>query len=79
MPERSAQLVRQHLENVSRDVPRHYSQIIQAFVRGRHGICALYRKNRLYYVGLATNLRARLNQPLGVPSCCHSPREGGRI
>jgi len=64
MPERSAQLVCQHLENVSRDVLQHYSEIIRAFVRGRHGIYALYRKNRLYYVGLATNLRARLNQHL---------------
>ena len=64
MAERRAQLVCQHLENVSRDVLQHYSEIIRAFVRGRHGIYALYRKNRLYYVGLATNLRARLNQHL---------------
>ena len=64
MPERSAQLVCQHLENVSRDVLAHYSEIIREFVRDRHGIYALYRKNRLYYVGLATNLRARLNQHL---------------
>jgi hypothetical protein len=64
MAERAAQLVCQHLENVSRDVLQHYSEIIRAFVRGRHGIYALYRKNRLYYVGLATNLRARLNQHL---------------
>lgn len=33
-------------------------------MRGRHGIYALYRRNRLYYVGLATNLRARINQHL---------------
>jgi hypothetical protein len=64
MPERSAQLVCQHLENVSRDALQHYSEIIRTFVRGRHGIYALYRKNRLYYVGLATNLRARINQHL---------------
>jgi len=64
MPERNAQLVCQHLENVSRDALQHYSEIIRTFVRGRHGIYALYRKNRLYYVGLATNLRARINQHL---------------
>jgi integrase len=64
MPVREGQLVCQHLENVSRDVLQHYSEIIRTFVRGRHGIYALYRKNRLYYVGLATNLRARINQHL---------------
>ena len=64
MPERSAQLVCQHLENVSREVLQHYSEIIRTFVRGRHGVYALYRKGRLHYVGLATNLRARINQHL---------------
>lgn len=52
------------LENVSRDALEHYSEIIRTFVRGRHGIYALYRKNRLYYVGLATNFRTRINQHL---------------
>jgi hypothetical protein len=65
MPERTAQLVCQHLENVSRDVLQHYSEIIRTFVGpGRHGIYALYRGNRLYYVGLATNLRSRMSQHL---------------
>jgi hypothetical protein len=64
MPVREGQLVCQHLENVSRDALEHYSEIIRTFVRGRHGIYALYRKNCLYYVGLATNLRARINQHL---------------
>jgi type I restriction-modification system DNA methylase subunit len=30
----------------------------------RHGVYALYRGNRLYYVGLASNLRSRLNTHL---------------
>jgi hypothetical protein len=64
MPQRGAQLVCQHLENISRDVLAHYSAIIREFVRGRHGVYALYRGNRLYYVGLATNLRACLHQHL---------------
>ena len=33
-------------------------------LKGRHGIYALYRNNHLYYVGLAKNLRGRLNHHL---------------
>jgi hypothetical protein len=33
-------------------------------VKGRFGIYALYRKNKLYYVGLASNLRTRLKSHL---------------
>ena len=64
MPRRRAQLVCQHLENISRRLLETYPDIFRAFVRGRHGIYALYRKDRLYYVGLATNLRQRLKQHL---------------
>jgi len=57
-------LVCQHLENISREALEKYPGIIRDFVRRRHGIYALYRKNRLYYVGLATNLRSRLTHHL---------------
>lgn len=56
-----AQLVTQHLERISRRVLEDYSDVIREFVRGRHGIYALYRKDRLYRVGLTQNLRGRLN------------------
>jgi predicted GIY-YIG superfamily endonuclease len=59
-----AQLVCQHLENISRDALERHQEIIRQYVRGRHGIYALYHKNRLYYVGLATNLRNRLKHHL---------------
>lgn len=36
--------------------------VVENFVAKRPGIYALYRKGVLYYVGLATNLRARLRQ-----------------
>jgi hypothetical protein len=52
------------MEGVSRQVLEKYQRAIRAYVRRRHGIYALYRKNRLYYVGLASNLRARLNHHL---------------
>ena len=57
----SKQLVCQYLENVSRDVLEKYQHIIRDYVGRRHGVYALYHKNRLYYVGLASNLRQRLN------------------
>lgn len=64
MPRRRAQLVCQHLENVSRDLLQRYPDLFRELVKGRHGVYALYRGGRLYYVGLATNLRQRLNQHL---------------
>jgi predicted GIY-YIG superfamily endonuclease len=53
-------LVCQHLENISRDALERHQDIIRNYVRGRHDVYALYRGDRLYYVGLATNLKARL-------------------
>jgi hypothetical protein len=61
---RNAQLVCQHLENISREALEEYQDIIRQYVRGRQGIYALFRRGKLYYVGLATNLRTRLKQHL---------------
>jgi hypothetical protein len=61
---RNPQLVCQHLENISRDALDKYQAIIREYVRGRQGIYVLYRRGKLYYVGLATNLRNRLKQHL---------------
>ena len=55
-----APLVCQHLENVSRDVLEQHQDIVRQYVRQRQGVYALYRRNKLYYVGLASNLRGRL-------------------
>ena len=41
-----------------------YQTIIRKYVRRRQGVYALYRRGKLYYVGLATNLRARLKTHL---------------
>ena len=59
-----AQLVSQHLENISSDALDKYQDVIRSYVRSRQGIYALYRKNKLYYVGLAGNLRNRLTNHL---------------
>jgi predicted GIY-YIG superfamily endonuclease len=53
-------LVCQHLENISREALEKYQDIIRLYVRRRQGVYALYRHNKLYYVGLASNLRSRL-------------------
>lgn len=58
------QLVSQHMENVSRKALEAYQDVIRSYVRRRQGVYALYRKNKLYYVGLASNLRSRLHHHL---------------
>ncbi|MFA6217793.1 MAG: hypothetical protein WDL87_09120 [Candidatus Omnitrophota bacterium] len=57
---KSEHLVCQHLENISSEALEKYQKIIRHYVRRRSGIYALYRNDRLYYVGLAHNLRSRL-------------------
>jgi len=59
-----AQLVCQHLENVSRQALEDYHKIIRNYALQRYGVYALYRKGKLYYVGLAKNLRNRLARHL---------------
>ncbi|HVS09298.1 MAG TPA: hypothetical protein VMS76_05430 [Planctomycetota bacterium] len=41
-----------------------YQDVIRDHVRGRRGVYALYRRDKLYYVGLAENLRGRLRHHL---------------
>jgi hypothetical protein len=57
-------LVCQHLENISREALGKYQDIIRQYVRRRYGVYALYRRGKLHYVGLASNLRSRLGQDL---------------
>ena len=57
-------LVSQHLENISREALEKYQDIVRRYVRRRQGVYALYRRNKLYYIGLASNLRSRLAQHL---------------
>jgi hypothetical protein len=57
-------LVCQHLENISRKALEQYQDIIRRYVRNRHGVYARYRRDKLYYVGLARNLKMRLGHHL---------------
>jgi len=49
-------LVCQHLENISREALGKYQYIIRQYFRRRHGVYAFYRRRKLHYVGLASNL-----------------------
>jgi len=53
-------LVFQHLERVSRDLLVRHPDVVRQLIGRNAGVYALYRKNRLYYVGLAKTLRNRL-------------------
>jgi hypothetical protein len=57
-------LVCQYLESISRDALQKYQDIIREYIRSRQGVYALYRRGKLYYVGLASDLRLRLTQHL---------------
>ena len=61
---KSKRLVLEHLEDISARVLEEYSDAIREFARGRSGVYALYRRDKLYYVGLAANLMSRLKQHL---------------
>jgi hypothetical protein len=67
MPQRKSnpnRLVIEHLEDVSWRVLEEYPDVIRDMIRSKAGVYALYRKDRLYYVGLASNLMGRLRQHL---------------
>lgn len=64
MRSNKGQLVSQHLENISRTALEKYQNILKEYVKGRHGVYALYSKGHFYYVGLASNLRNRLKTHL---------------
>jgi hypothetical protein len=63
-------LVIQHLEKVSGNVLEEYPEVIRAYIRRKGGVYALYKKRQLYYVGLASNLMARLKSHLRDPAGC---------
>ena len=57
-------LVSQYLEGISRTALAEYQQFFREQARHRNGVYALYRKKKLYYVGLARDLRGRLRTHL---------------
>ena len=61
LPKRNP-LVSQHLENISREALEQLQEIIREYVRNQQGVYVLYRGDKIYYIGLASNLRNRLAQ-----------------
>ena len=61
---RRGALVSQYLEGISRTALAEYQQFFREQARRRDGVYALYRKKKLYYVGLARDLRGRLKTHL---------------
>lgn len=64
MSRRRAPLVCQYVENFSSAALEQHADIIREIVGRQHGVYALYRRDKLYYVGLTINLRGRLNSHL---------------
>ena len=56
--------VREYLERVSWRVLDKYQPILRTMIRKHAGVYALYKGEKLYYVGLATNLMGRVNHHL---------------
>ena len=54
---RKPKLVTQYLENLSSDGLEQHSDIVRKFVSQRIGIYALYRRGKLYYTGLTSDLQ----------------------
>lgn len=55
-------IVTGYLEKVSSSIFDKHRKIIAEMTQGEQGLYALYRKEKLYYVGLASNLKSRLNR-----------------
>jgi hypothetical protein len=64
MKEKSKGLVSGYLERIASDVFDDYHDEITELIAKQHGVYALYKRNRLYYVGLANNLRNRVKHHL---------------
>src|SRR5690348_392910 len=57
-------IVRGHMERVSWRVLEKYRDIVVEFIKGHAGVYALYKGEKLYYVGLARNLMNRVKHHL---------------
>ncbi|MBI4542961.1 MAG: GIY-YIG nuclease family protein [Gemmatimonadetes bacterium] len=60
----SYHLVVQHVERMPRRILEEQPEVVREYVKGKRGVYALYKRSKLYYVGLASNLRRRLKQHL---------------
>jgi hypothetical protein len=64
MPKKQPAILEAFLEDIAGDVLQTYPGFIEASIKGRSGLYVLRKGTSLYYVGLASNLKARLTQHL---------------
>ena len=57
-------IVEGYLEKVNSKIFDGYQKQITEMVRGNFGVYALYKRNKLYYIGLATNFKRRIKHHL---------------
>lgn len=60
----SRPLITGYLERISSRIFSDFPKQLTNLIGRQHGVYALYKGNRLYYVGLATNLRGRIKHHL---------------
>lgn len=64
MAKKKDRLLLGFLESISWRVLEEYPQVVADLIRSKAGVYALYKNNRLYYVGLASNLMGRIKHHL---------------
>jgi hypothetical protein len=64
MSKRSDSLLAGFVEQISWRVLDEYRDIVRVLIRRKSGVYALYKQDKLYYVGLASNLMGRVNTHL---------------
>jgi len=57
-------IIRGHLEKVGSGIFEKYQEAITSLITGKQGVYALYRRQKLYYIGLASNLKGRIRHHL---------------
>ena len=57
-------IIQGHLERVGSAVFERYQEEITNLIAGNQGVYALYRRHKLYYIGLANNLKGRIKHHL---------------
>src|SRR5688572_14435130 len=61
---RGVSFVREYFEQVNGKVLEEYRATVKQLIHGHAGVYALYKGEKLYYVGLARNLMSRVNSHL---------------
>jgi len=57
-------IIQGYLEKVGSGVFERYQDAITNLITGKQGVYALYRRHKLHYVGLASDLRGRIRHHL---------------